>query len=300
MTDRHVCLAGTKCRNATVTDGKKIGANTETPDSLCTACTRSVQRATQHLPRDYVALSQAIGERARAQGQRVKASPARQAPLNVAVVAAMQDIAEALDRAAEIVSDTLNCDPPEGHEPSRVSNAAVMVSTNITKLLTTDIIECWEWQSDTRCDPTCHPEKRCDDTQHLRWVERTGIDFGLRLKKLHTATSRVIGVLDKMLKLSIACAICTDYQPLYQDPETGKVLCKECGRDWSDETFGLLERVLEEREVAEKTELENRIRELEAELEQWRTAFQKAKTDPGVADAPAMKFAQVVEEMLAS
>ncbi len=243
--NRHVCLAGPKCRNASVVEGKKTPATTEAPDSLCTGCVRSVQRATEYLPRDYVALSQAVGEKARAQGQRVKSSPARQAPLNVAVVAAMQDIAEALDRAAEVVSDGLRCDPPDGHEPTRVSDAAVMVSTNITKLLTTDVVECWEWQNDTHCEPNCHPE-RCDDTQHLRWVERTGIQFGLRLRKLHQSTASVIGVLEKLLKLSIACAHCADYQPLYQYPDSGTVVCKECGYDWTTETFGLLGKILEQ------------------------------------------------------
>lgn len=298
--DRHTCLAGARCKDAAVVDGKKQAAKTEAPDSLCRSCERSVKRAVESLPRDYVALSQAVGEKSRAGGQKVKLSPARQAPLNVAVVAAMQDIAEALDRAAEIVSDGLHCDPPEGPDPQRVSAAALMVSTNITKLLTTDVIEVWEWQQDTHCEPSCHPENRCDDTQHLRWVERTGIDFGLRLKKLHGAVAKVIGVLDKMLKLSIACGICTDYQPLYQDPDKGTVLCKECGRDWSDETFGLLDKVLEEREMAEKQELENRIRELEAELDQWKTVFAKAKTDPDIADAPTSLFVKVIDEMMAS
>ena len=245
--NRHLCLAGSKCRNAVLDNGKKVGATTEQPDTLCPGCTRSVQRAIEYLPRDYVALSQAVGEKARANGQRVKASPARQVPLNVVVVAAMQDMAEALDRAAEIVSEQLNCDPPEGPEPSRVSQTALMVSTNIAKLLTTDVVEVWEWQSDTRCDTRCHPEHRCDDTQHLRWVERTGIQFGLRLRKLHQATASVIGELEKLLRLSIACGYCTEYQPLYQYPDSGTVVCKECTYDWTSETFGLLGKILDEK-----------------------------------------------------
>lgn len=298
--NRHACLAGSRCRSSEVVEGRKVPATTEAPDSLCRACERSVQRSVEYLPRDYVALSQAVGEKGKAAGQRVRQSLARQAPLNVAVVAAMQDIAECLDRAAEIVSEHLHCDPPEGPDPTRISKAALMVSTNIGKLLTIDVVEMWEWQSDQRCDSTCHPDKKCDDTQHLRWVERTGIEFGLRLKKLHTATAKVIGVMEKLLKLSIACAICTDYQPLYQDPDNGKVLCKECGRDWSDETFGLLEKVLEERDMAEKAELEARIKELEAEVTQWREVFAKAKTDPDIAEAPTSLFVKVVDEMMAS
>lgn len=247
VVDRHLCLAGAKCRHAVLDDGKKVGAKTEKPDSLCRACERSIQRSVESLPRDYVALSQAVGEKTRAAGQRVKSSPARQAPLNVAVVAAMQDIAEALDRAAEVVSDGLRCDPPEGHEPLRVSAAALMVSTNITKLLTADVVECWEWKSAQRCDSTCHPENRCDDTQHLRWAERSGIQFGLRLRKLHQAVASVIGELEKLLKLSIACAHCSDYQPLYQYPDSGTVVCKECGYDWTAQTFGLLGKILDEK-----------------------------------------------------
>lgn len=251
MSERHACLAGGRCRNITLVDGKKTPAITETPDSLCRACERSIQRSVESLPRDYVALSQAVGEKGRAVGQKISLSPARQAPVNISVVALMQEIAETLDRAAEIVSDGLNCDPPEGAEAARVSATALMVSTNITKLLTTDSVEVWEWGPDTHCDDSCHPD-RCNDTEHLRWVERTGIQFGMRLRKLHTATANVIGVIDKLLKLSIACADCTDYQPLYQNPDTGVVLCKECGRDWTSETFGLLGRVVEQRKLEEQ------------------------------------------------
>lgn len=256
MTDRHLCLAGVRCRIATIVDGKKQPANTEQPDSLCYPCELSIQRAIRSLPRDYVALSQAVGEKSRMGGQKVTQSSARQTPLNVTVVSVMQGIADTLDRAAEIVSEHLHCDPPEGPEPLRVSRTALMVSTNITKLLTADTVEVWEWQSASRCDPTCHPDKRCDDTQHLRWVERTGIQFGLKLRRLHTTTSSVIGELEKLLKLSIACADCVDYQPLYQNPETGIVSCKECGRDWTTETFGLLGRVVEQRKQEEQAKAE--------------------------------------------
>lgn len=250
--NRHLCLAGGRCRAVEIVDGKKTPATTERPDVLCPSCERSIQRAVEMLPRDYVALSQAVGEKGRAVGQKISLSPSRQAPVNIAVVAMMQEIAETLDRAAEIVSDGLSCDPPGGPEAPRVSTAALMVSTNIGKLLTTDQVEVWEWESDSHCDPTCHPD-RCSESDHLRWVERTGIQFGMRLRKLHTATAKVIGVLDKLLKLSIACADCADHQPLYQNPETGIVSCKECARDWTVETFGLLGRVVEQRKLEEQS-----------------------------------------------
>lgn len=253
MSDRHLCLAGGRCRAIAIVDGKKTPATTEAPDTLCAGCERSVQRAVEYLPRDYVALSQAVGEKGRAVGQKIRLSPARQAPVNIAVVAMMQEIAETLDRAAEIVSEQLSCDPPEGAEAPRVSHAALMVSTNITKLLTTDTVEVWEWQTDTHCEESCNQD-RCNESDHLRWVSRTGIEFGLRLRKLHTATANVIGVLDKLLKLSIGCADCADHQPLYQNPETQSVLCKECGRDWTTETFGLLGRVVEQRKLEEQAE----------------------------------------------
>lgn len=227
-------------------DGKKTPATTEAPNTLCRACERSVEHAVESLPRDYVALSQAVGEKGTAAGQKIRSTAARQAPLNVVVVATMQDIAEALDRAAEIVSDYLHCDPPEGGEAHRVSAAALMVSTNITKLLTNKSVEAWEWQLDRHCDSRCHPD-RCNESNHLRYVERTGISFGLRLRKLHTTTASVIGEIDKLLKLSIPCADCATFRPLYQNPDTGVVFCKECGRDWTAETFGLLGRVVEQR-----------------------------------------------------
>lgn len=266
--DTHACLAGAKCRAAELVDGKRIPADTEKPDSLCDRCERAVQRCVEYLPRDYVALSQAVGERGRGSGQRVKSSPARQAPLNVAVVAAMQEIAESLDRAAEIVSDKLACNPPEGAEPQRVSRAALMVSTNIGKLLTAEKVDAWEWQSDTQHDDTCN-QVRCDDTQHLRLTERTGIEFGLSLHKLHKATNRLVGELEKLIKLSIACVDCAGTPPLFQEPDNGVVFCRECNRDWSTETFALLGEMLKQQEQEEEDMAANEELQKRAELAEW-------------------------------
>lgn len=114
MTDpTHRCLAGPACCNADIIDDECIGALTEKPGTLCPACLAHITNCIQQLPADYADLRAALGERAAGVGQRVKSTPTPAMPINGRREALMTEIVEAADRAAAIVSDALNTEPPD-------------------------------------------------------------------------------------------------------------------------------------------------------------------------------------------
>lgn len=280
MSDSHRCLARGLCRASVVEDGKKMPAITEAPDTLCPSCTRSVRCAVEDLPRDYVGLHSALGERGTAAGQRVRSTPTPPIPLNVSVEAAMRDISETLDRAAELVSDALHCDPPTGSEARRVDLCSRMVAPHIDKLVAADPEDVWRWD-------------KSGEKQHL--AERSGVQFALDLQQLHRTSRRLIGETQPKLRLAIPCPQCS--APfLFEDKS--KVLCVDCGYDHTEDTFQLLgdiakQQQREDAEMAELDDLRKRAELAEAETQELRRRLQLA-LDPEFEGIPAGVFAKEV------
>lgn len=265
----HRCIAGRDCRDAeSVSEGIKVirvPAATEEPDTLCRGCIRRAQYAIEDLPFYYVALHISLGETSRSGGAKVSSTPVPAIPIDQHRFALMAAISENLDRAAEIVSDALNCDPPTGKVGRRLENAARMVSTNIDKLLASGDVPLWVWE---RCDSRCG-KKGCDAGEHLRISDRDGIQTALALRDLHRRARSTIGEFEKVIRIEAPCGEC-GAPSLQQNPTTGTVSCKDCGHEWTEELLGLAGRMIkrqqqeQERDMAINEELKAR-----AEWAEW-------------------------------
>lgn len=296
MTDTHRCAAGRDCRDAETTEdpgGKSVrrGAVIAAESGLCDACVRRVQYAVEDLPADYVALHVSLGEASGVGGMKVNSTPTPAIPIDAHKFAVMTAISENLDRAAEIVSEALNCDPPSGKTAPRLDKAARMVATNLPKLLEAGEVDCWVWE---RCDSRCG-KNGCDTGEHLRLSERNGVQIALALREVHRRACGIIGELEKILRIERLCGECGAPR-IYQDPTTNIVFCRDCGFDWTEEMLGLAGRMIKEKErekheMAINQELETRALNAEwclAEL-QWKISL--AQEYPGVS---AVDFVQAI------
>lgn len=303
-TDTHLCVAGRKCVDPTITNGdgepKRQAATTEAPNTVCQPCWRRIRIAIEDLPGDYAGLHVSLGEITAGTGIHVSSTPTPPLPIDKNKYALMQAISDGLDRAAEIVSDVLHCDPPTGTIATRLESCARMVSTNLDKLLRSPSLECFAWE---RCTSVCGP-KGCDTGEHFNLTERTGMHFALALRDLHTQARATTGEWEKVLRVPTPCGACA--APfLYQNPTTGTVFCKDCGSDWTEGLLRLAgemsKRQQEDQEAMEKAELEQKLAEAQEALAaaEQRAAvlergFQLAATDPEYADWPAKRFAEAV------
>ncbi|WP_141681714.1 hypothetical protein [Mycobacterium malmoense] len=295
MTDSHRCFSGRDCRDAeTVEDaGRSVrrGAPIAEERGLCEACVRRVQYAIEDLPADYVALHVSLGEASTAAGMKVNSTPTPAIPIDAHKFAVMTAISENLDRAAEIVSEALNCDPPSGKTAPRLEKAARMVATNLPKLLAAGDVAQWIWE---RCDQRCG-KNGCDAGEHLRLSDRNGIETALALREVHRRARGIIGELEKILRIERMCGECGAPR-IYQDPVTNVVFCRDCSKDWTEEMLGLAGRMIKEKEreqqdMAINQELETRALNAEwclAEL-QWKLTL--AQEYPEV---PAADFVRVI------
>lgn len=304
MTDSHLhrCSAGRGCRNAeTVEDppGRKtrVGAVIAEPTGLCPACTSNVRHAVEDLPADYVALHISLGETAGSSGARVSSTPTPPIPIDVNKYSLMTAISENLDRAAEIVSEALNCDPPGGKIAHRLTRAATMVSANLPKLLERGAVELWVWE---KCDPRCG-EKGCPAAEHLRISHRTGIETAFVLRDLHRRTRATVGEFDKVIRIEAPCGEC-GVPCLQQNPVTGNVTCRDCGHEWTEELLGLAGRMIrrqqqEKHDMAVNAELEQR-----AKMAEWRAAELQWKLTQALRliGCPDITEQQFTQELLAA
>jgi hypothetical protein len=253
----HRCLSGSQCAAAEVlVEGDKKTrqpAPTGVQNSLCEPCIRRVRNACEDLPADYVALHVALGEQGSQQGARVKSSRSLPLPIDKHKYALMEAISANLDTAAELVSDQLHCDPPEGKVGHRIEAAARMVSTNLPKLLAAGEIDGWEWQ---RCDSRCG-RNGCDLGEHLRLGEVTGTQLAKTLLDLHKRARAAIGETEKLIRLPMPCGSC-GASFCFQRPDSDTVFCKSCTADWTEELYAFAGQLSRERkaemELKERTE----------------------------------------------
>lgn len=286
--DTHRCQSGRDCRDAETVDeaGKAIRRGAVIPDEsgLCEGCVRRIQYAVEDLPADYVALHVSLGEASGAGGMKVNSTPTPAIPIDAHKFAVMTAISENLDRAAEIVSEALNCGPPQGKTAPRLGKAARMVASNLPKLLAAGEVDCWVWE---RCDQRCG-RNGCDAGEHLRLSERSGVQIALALREVHRRARGIIGELEKILRVPTPCPSC-GAMFLHQEPKTGEVFCRDCGMSWSEDLHQFVGRFIrtreEEEDVAINQELEKRALNAEwclAEL-QWKLTL--AQEYPGVSAA---------------
>jgi len=297
----HRCSAGRGCRNAETIDelGRKTraGAVIAEPTGLCPACTSNVRNAVEDLPADYVALHISLGETTGSSGAKVSSTPTPPIPIDVNKYSLMTAISENLDRAAEIVSEALNCDPPAGKIAHRLHRAATMVSTNLPKLLDRGDVDLWVWE---KCDTRCG-EKGCPAGEHFRISWRTGTETALILRDLHRRARATVGEFDKVIRIEAPCGEC-GAPSLQQDPTTGNVNCRECGHEWTEQLLGLACRMIkrqqqEKHDMAVNAELEKRA--IEAE---WRAAELQWKLTQALRliGCPDITEQQFTQELLAA
>lgn len=291
MSEPHRCAAGRDCRDAETVDdpgGKSVrrGAVIAAESGLCDACVRRIQYAIEDLPADYVALHVSLGEASTAGGMKVNSTPTPAIPIDAHKFAVMTAISENLDRAAEIVSEALNCEPPSGKTAPRLGNAARMVAANLPKLLAAGDVSQWIWE---KCDQRCG-KNGCDAGEHLRLSDRNGIETALALREVHRRARGIIGELEKILRIERLCGECGAPR-IYQDPATNIVFCKDCGHDWTEEMLGLAGRMIKDKErekhdMAINQELETRALNAEwclAEL-QWKISLAHEYPEVSAAD----------------
>jgi hypothetical protein len=240
MTDRHECLAGHRCRAPITEDGKKSPAKTAAPDTLCEGCRRGVEYATEDLPGGYVSLRRALGDKSQSSEQMVNGTRNPPIPIDVEKERVLCDIVAALSDAADIVSDALQCDPPGGSEPHRVEACAVMVGPNISKLLAAEPQDVWVWDKSG--------EKR-------RLTEQSGVDVALILMRLPSQVRNALREGPRNIKVHEPCPECHFPFLTHEVADTpgvmNPVVCPSCKQDWSDHTFGLLGRRMQEDKTEE-------------------------------------------------
>jgi hypothetical protein len=217
---------------------------------------------------------------------KVSSTPSPAIPIDAHKFAVMTAISENLDRAAEIVSEALNCDPPSGKTAPRLDRAARMVAANLPKLLAAGDVAQWVWE---KCDTRC-PKNGCDAGEHLRLSDRSGPQIALALREVHRRARGIIGELEKILRIELMCGECGEPR-FYLDPVTNVVFCRSCGFDWTEEMLGLAGRMIKEKErekqdMAINQELETRALNAEwclAEL-QWKLGLAQEYPDIPAAD----------------
>lgn len=259
----HRCLSGPSCVAAEILiEGNKKSrqpAQTEKPDSLCPSCVRKILRAVEDLPADYVALHVSLGEQTSAGGARVKSTPSPPLPVDVHKYALMEAIVTNLDTAADIVSDALRCDPPSGPVAPRVASTALMVSVHLPKLLEAPEVAVWAWES---CDRQRCGRNGCQQGEHLRLTDKSGVQFARTLLDLHRRARAAVGETEKLIRLPMPCGQCGE--PFcYQKPDSNTVFCRSCGSDWTEDLYAFAgqlskQQQKENQEMAELDELRQR------------------------------------------
>lgn len=233
--ERHACLAGSACRASVKEDGKKQPAKTEAPDTLCQSCRRSVEYAVEDLPKGYVALRAALGDKSQGMEQMIRSTPTPPIPIDVEKDRIISEIVTALSDAADIVSDALRCDPPTGSEAHRVEACVAMVGPNVDKLVASEAQDSWVWDR---------------SGERRRLSERSGIDVALTLSKLPGQVRGALREGPRNIKVHEPCPDCHFPFLVHEVADLpgviNPVVCPSCKTDWSDHTFGLLGRRMQE------------------------------------------------------
>jgi hypothetical protein len=247
----HRCMAQARCRaRVQGDDGKKVAAATEKPDTLCEHCTRACRYACEELPRHYVALRLAIGDKLTGNGQFVRSTPTPQTPIDIHKAALVTTIVESLASAADVVSNALHCDPPQGSEAHRVDACSRMVTPNMDKLIAAPAEDTWVWAR---------------DGERRRLMVKTGVTLALELRELPALVASALGETTKKLWIDERCPDC-GFGRLYQEADSGPgvvnpLVCPKCRT--AIPSLPLFGKILEQ-ERQEEEKLANE--KLEAEL----------------------------------
>lgn len=310
----HQCLAAAACRAATnhtnPTTGRteRIGATTEKPNSICRRCYAAIRIATEDLPQDYQDLADAIGDHQPIQGEKVHGTSDMATPLDLVKNALMDDIAQTLANAADRITTLTGRRPQDtrgqGHH-AHIRARAHHIRNNIGALLNSpaEPEEQWVGQGESI-------QYRDPETGRLTWkpntqiTMRTGIDTALKLVELSSrARARLAGVTNNMWRLPINTPGCINCgESLYTDGH--KVICRACARDWTENTFGLIQRQVredEERMIEQlKTQLAEAITQRDQAWERLDRASRLANAlrEPEWAIVAATQTAGLIDEIL--
>lgn len=248
----HNCLANSLCRAATTqkdtTTGKskRIGATTEKPNTLCRRCFSAIRVAVEDLPQDYADLSEEIGERQRAEGEKVHFTSDPASPLDLGKDELMGEIRRGLADAARRVTTITGAHPANNN----VWGYSQLLSNNLHALINSPAEPEEEWCGNGESVQTRNAETgRIEYRPNTRITMRNGIEAGLRLVDLHSrAQSKLNATTNGLRKLPIGMPGCNECgEILYTDGT--RVVCRACARDWTEHTAGLYQK---EREMIEE------------------------------------------------
>jgi ribosomal protein L37AE/L43A len=242
--DRHACLAEKQCRGAKVVDGERQPAITEQPDTLCPACHKAITDAVHQLPKDWGALRAALGDRPITDGPKISSTPTPPMPISVRKDALMNDIAETAIRAAEIVADALNTDPPARRPPADAKPGSLACRTF----------------EDTRAhqlgaliaavrmvEPNLNLLAGAELSDHVIWDQRgehheitslSGIDVALDLADLHHQARAELGKTRLRHRYAMPCPHCGGR--VGRDDGQTIVDCDKCKSSWTEREYKFL------------------------------------------------------------
>lgn len=244
----HQCLAAAACRRGVIVDGKRHGALTEKPDTLCPVCMNTVESAVRQLPRDWQELRAALGERSPTTQSRIRSTPTPAIPISTRKEALMTAIVETAERAAGMVAEALHADQPTARRntapiitvkdehgsvqtvprddtPAFIAEESVtpdarqllaawfrLIDPNVDKLAAAPVEVFAVW--DKFGEDNKQPLKRNPETGEAvsargrEFRELSGIDVALQLVELHHQTRAELGLTRLRHRYPMPCPRC--------------------------------------------------------------------------------------------
>lgn len=219
------CVRGRLCGDHDTTpDGHRVGAATETPDSLCPGCEKRAGHAVAELPRLYTHLETIIAERPVA-GEHVSGTRDQPIPPRVDVLTLQADIDATLTAWAAPVAARCRLDwnVPRVRRlraAPRVHRCAHILATNLDALLRLDAIPVDVWTAD----------------HGVTTIRVTGLDGVLRLLRLHHRSRQLVTGGTGDARLPVPCPQC-EAPALVRRNGRDQVTCQACGSSWPESDY---------------------------------------------------------------
>lgn len=221
----HRCLRGRQCADHEATpDGRRLGAATEAPDSLCATCERRAGRAIAELPRLYVELETIVAQRS-VTGEHVSGTRELPTPPRLDVLTLQADIDATLCAWAQPVAGRCRIpwDLPRVRRlrpGPRVHRAAHLLASNLDALLRLPAVPVDVWTAD----------------HGVITIKSAGLDGALRLLRLHQRGRQLVTGGPGDARLPVPCPQC-EAPALVRRNGADQVSCQACGSSWPESDY---------------------------------------------------------------
>ncbi len=236
MAGEHRCARAGRCLRAEVDteSGRRLGAATATPDTLCDGCAGAVQRALDALPGDYVSLEQILGDHTR-RHEKVSGSPEPPVPPRLDVLDLQAHIDHDLSTWVEPVAEQLGVDwdtrlMTMSRPGPRVHRAARLLAAHVPALLA--------------LGPVDVVARGSGGPRHATVTTRTGVEAALELLEHHQRARLLSTGGSGDARLPVPCPRCEGV--LVRPNGMAHVGCRSCGSTWPESDYRRLCLVLAE------------------------------------------------------